>query len=183
MSVASTYAEALYGAAAEARAVREVAEGLQAFAAAVEEVPDLRGALHDPELGGPQKKALVASLLEGAHRVLLNFVQVLVDRRRIDELPEMAEAFADLVARAEGRVEVEAVTAVPLSDELRSRLVERIQSETGREVSLAERVDPEIVGGLVLMFGGVMVDGSVRFQLADLRRQLTSAPVETAAPS
>jgi F-type H+-transporting ATPase subunit delta len=181
MSVASTYAEALYEAAAEARAVREVAEGLQAFAAAVEEVPDLRHALHDPELAGPQKKALVASLGEGAHRVLLNFLQLLIDKRRIEELPQIAEAFADLVSRAEGRVEVEAVTAVPLSDELRSQLVERIQSATGREVVLEERVDPEIVGGVVLMVGGVMVDGSVRFQLADLRRQLTSGPVETAA--
>jgi F-type H+-transporting ATPase subunit delta len=183
LSVASTYAEALYEAAAETRAVREVAEGLAAFVAAVAEVPELRHALHDPELGGPEKKALVVSLAEGGHRVLVNFLQVLIDRRRIDELAEIAEAFADLVAKAEGRVEVEAVTAVPLSDELRTQLVDRIQSQTGREVSLTERVDPEIVGGLMLVVGGLLIDGSVRYLLSDLRRELTSAPVETALSS
>ncbi|MDX6644563.1 MAG: F-type H+-transporting ATPase subunit delta, partial [Miltoncostaeaceae bacterium] len=110
-------------------------------------------------------------------------LQVLIDRRRIDELAEIAEAFADLVAKAEGRVEVEAVTAVPLSDELRTQLVDRIQSQTGREVSLTERVDPEIVGGLMLVVGGLLIDGSVRYLLSDLRRELTSAPVETALSS
>src|SRR5438067_6990325 len=132
MSVASTYAEALYEAAAEARAVREVADGLKGFLAAMDEVPELRQALHDPEIGSREKKAVIAGLTEGAHRVLVNFLQLLIDRRRIEELPPIGGAFDDLVARAEGRVEVEAVTAVPLSEALRAQLVERIQSQTGR---------------------------------------------------
>jgi len=180
MSVASTYAEALYEAAAGARAVKEVARDLAAVQAALAEVPELRQVMDDPEIGGREKKAVLASLTEGGHRILVNFLQVLIDRRRFDELPQIAEAFLDLVARAEGRVEVEAVTAVPLTDELRSQLVERVQSATGREVTLSERVDPEIVGGLKRVVGGVLVDGSVRFLLSDLRRELTSAPVETA---
>jgi F-type H+-transporting ATPase subunit delta len=183
MSVAGTYAEALYEAAAEARAVKEVAEDLAAFQAGLAEVAELRQVMHDPEISGREKKAILASLTEGGHRLLVNFLQVLIDRRRMDELPEIAEAFFELVAKAEGRVEVEAVTAVPLTEELRSQLVDRIQSVTGREVSLSERVDPEIVGGLKLVVGGVLVDGSVRFLLSDLRRELRSAPVEAAAAS
>jgi len=180
VSVATTYAEALYEAAAEARAVREVSEGLQAFRGALDGVPELRQVLHDPEVGSREKKALLASLGEGAHRVLVNFLQLLVDRRRFEELPAIADAFDDLAAKAEGRVEVEAVTAVPLDEELRTALVERIQSQTGREVTLTERVDPEIVGGIMLLVGNVLVDGSVRYQLAGLRRELTSAPVDPA---
>jgi F-type H+-transporting ATPase subunit delta len=183
MSVASTYAEALYEAAADARAVREVSDGLREFLAAMDGVADLRQALHDPEVGGREKKAVIAGLTEGAHRVLVNFLQVLVDRRRVDDLADIAEAFEDLVARAEGRVDVEAVTAVPLTDELRATLIERIESQTGREVSLSERVDPDIVGGIMLLVGNVLVDGSVRYRLADLRRELTTAPVDAALAS
>jgi F-type H+-transporting ATPase subunit delta len=183
VSVAGTYAEALYEAAAEARAVTAVADDLRAFQAALAETPELLHVMHDPEIGGREKKAILASLTEGGHRVLVNFLQVLIDRRRFEELPQIAEAFFELVSKAEGRVEVEAITAVPLSDELRAQLVDHIQSQTGREVSLSERVDPEIVGGLKLVVGGVLVDGSVRFLLSDLRRQLRSAPVEAAAAS
>ena len=101
-------------------------------------------------------------------------------RAPIAAFGEKAKYYLD---QAEGRVDVEAVTAVPLSEELRSQLVERIQSQTGREVSLSERVDSEIVGGLMLQVGGVQVDGSVRYRLADLRRELTAAPVDRALAS
>src|SRR5205085_1518352 len=82
VSVAGTYAEALYEAAAEARAVKDVSGDLTAFQTALAEVPELLHVMHDPEIGGREKKAILASLTEGGHRILVNFLQVLIDRRR-----------------------------------------------------------------------------------------------------
>lgn len=111
------------------------------------------------------------------------FLQMLVERGRVGEVAEIAAAFAARVARAEGRIEVEAVTAVPLTDDLRQAIVAKVQTDTGRNVTLQERVDPDLVGGLVLRAGGIAVDGSVRSRIDKLRRTLTAAPVEAAVSS
>ena len=111
---------------------------------------------------------------------MANFLQVLLDRGRITEFPEVARAFQERVARAEDRIEVEAVTAVPLPDDLRARIVKRIEEKTGSAVSLTESVDPEIVGGLVLRVAGVVVDGSVRHGIDELREAMQGASVGAA---
>ena len=180
MSVATTYAEALYEAAADGDAVPQVAEDVDAFAAAVGESAELRTALENPEIDSGAKSTIIETVAADAHPLVRNFLQVLVDRGRIAAFLEIAEAFRERVARAEARVEVEAVTAVPLPDDLRERIVESIHSKTNATVELTESVDPDVVGGLVLHVGEVVVDGSVRHRLDELRRELTAAPVDAA---
>jgi F-type H+-transporting ATPase subunit delta len=122
----------------------------------------------------------VAALMGESSPLVASFLQVLLDRGRIVELRAVAAAFAERVAEAERRVAVEAVTAIPLSPELRERIARRVADETGREVDLTETLDPDIVGGLMLRAGGVVVDGSVRQRLAGLRQALAAAPVDAA---
>jgi F-type H+-transporting ATPase subunit delta len=180
VSVASTYAEALYEAAVDGDAVPQVASDVDAFAAAVQESAELGMALEDPEIDSRSKATVIDALAADAHPLVRNFLHVLVDRGRIAEFLEIAEAFRERVARAEDRIEVEAVTAVPLPDDLRERVVESIRSKTNATVELTESVDPDVVGGLVLHVGEVVVDGSVRHRLEELRRELTDAPVDAA---
>ena len=180
MSVAATYAEALFEAATDAGAVGAVAGEIAGFATAVEESPELRQFLDNPEVEARVKKEAVKELGSSANPITANFLQVLIDRGRITEFPEIARAFADRVAAEEGRLEVEAVTAVPLPEDLRNRIVEEISRKTGRSVDLTEAVDPEIVGGLVLRIGGAVVDGSVRHRIEELRAALSAAPVDAA---
>ena len=181
MSVASTYAEALYEAAAEGDVVPAVAQDLDDFLSAMEVSPELHDALVNPEIDTPRKRAVVNALGAEAQPLVRNFLLVLIDRGRMSELPEITRAFAARVAQAEDILAVEAITAVPLPDDLRERIVERIQEQSGRRVWLEERLDPEVVGGLVLNFGDVVVDASVRNRLDGLRRALTQARVETTA--
>lgn len=180
MSVAATYAEALYEAALEADAVTQVAADVEAFAEAVQGSPELRMVLANPEIDSGAKKAAVAAIAADAQPLLGNFLQVLVERGRIAELLEIAEAFRERVARAQARLEVEAVTAIPLPDDLRARIVESLQAKTNATVELTESVDPDVVGGLVLNVGEVVVDGSVRHRIEGLRRELAAAPVDSA---
>ncbi|HMM48164.1 MAG TPA: ATP synthase F1 subunit delta [Miltoncostaeaceae bacterium] len=180
MSVATTYAEALHEAADAADALEPVAAGIAEFAAAFAESAELRAVLADPQLDTPQKSRVVGALAEGAHPQVVNFLRLLVDRGRILELPQIADAFEELVARAEGRLNVEAITAVALPADLREQLSQRIASQTGRSITLSESVDPEILGGLVLKVGQALIDGSVRSRLDQLRQSLTAVSVDAA---
>lgn len=181
MSVATTYAEALYEASAEADALEAVAAGVGEFARAYRDSHELREVLVNPEIEPPRKRAVIDSLAQDAHPLVGNALKVLIDRGRIAELPEVAAAFGERVARAEKRLEVEAVTAIPLPDDLRERIIEQVSQKTGRSVTLSTSVDPDIVGGLVLRVGESVVDGSLRTRLHDLHRQLTTVSVDAAA--
>jgi len=180
LSVAATYAEALYESAVSEGAVDAVASDLKEFLSAVETSAELREALENPEVDRRAKRAILDAITQGAHPLLANFLKVLVDRGRLSELKEIGEAFADRVDRAEARLEVEAITAIPLPADLRERLVEEIQRRTGQSVVLSETVDPEIVGGLVLRVGEFVVDGSVRHNLDRLAELLHAVPVDAA---
>lgn len=180
MSVAATYAEALYESAVSEGGVDAVASDLKEFTAAVAGSAELRDALENPEIDRRAKRGIIGEITEGAHPLLANFLKVLVDRGRLTELKEISEAFADRVDTAEARLEVEAITAVPLPADLRERLVEDIQEKTGQSVVLSETVDPEIVGGLVLKVGEFVVDGSVRHNLDRLAERLHAVSVDAA---
>ena len=75
---------------------------------------------------------------------------------------------------------MEAVTAIPLPDDLKARIVESLEEKTGTTVELTESVNPDVVGGLVLRVGEVVVNGSVRHRIEELRRELTGASVNGA---
>ena len=178
MSVAATYAEALYEAAEAQSAVDQVRSELTELAGAMADGTELREAMLNPELPDAAKRAALLEIMEGAHPVTTGFAQVLVERGRIAEIGDMAIAYGQRVDTAEGRVVVTAVTAVPLTPELRESIRAKVQAQTGRDAELEERVDPSIIGGLVLRVGDVVVDASLRTRLEEMRRSLESAPVD-----
>jgi F-type H+-transporting ATPase subunit delta len=180
VSVASTYAEALYESAVSGGVVEDVRRDLAAFTEAIDGDTELGRVLTNPEIETRAKKAAVATLSEGAAPLVRNFLQLLLDRGRVHAVGDIRAAFEEHVAAAAGRIDVCAVTAVPLDDALRARMVERITQQTGLTVDLSEEVDPAILGGLVLRVGGVVLDASVRQRLAELRRRLAGTSVDGA---
>jgi F-type H+-transporting ATPase subunit delta len=174
LSVASTYAEALYQAAADSGAVDRVAADLTALDAVLGSDSDVARVLANPQVETRVKKAAVAGLADAASPLTVNLLQVLIDRGRLEELGEIAAAFDERVAAAEGRIAVEVTTAVPLPDDLREQVVTRIREQTGKTPEITERVDPEIIGGLVLRVGGVVTDASVRGRIDGLRRSISA---------
>ena len=89
----------------------------------------------------------------------------------------LQRAFAALAVVEEGVVEVEVVSAVGLTPEAEEKMVARLREATGRRVDLAHRVDPSILGGLVIRIGDKIVDGSVKARISQLRRRLATAEV------
>lgn len=102
-----------------------------------------------------------------------NFVRLLVDYRRLSLLPEIRELYETMRAEAEGRLEVDVRTAFPLDARQREMLVAALKRRFGREVNLAETVDPDLIGGVEIRAGDLVIDGSVRGRLAALAAQLT----------
>ena len=159
------YARAIFEAAKEHGRVGAVQQELEDFRASVAEVPELRGLLENPLLDPAAKRAALADLLAEADELVRNFLLLLAEKGRAGELDEIATELDDLVAREQGRLTVELTTAYELSDEEAGSILRRIEQASGRTVEATRRVDPDLVGGLVLQAGPFRVDASVRGRL------------------
>jgi F-type H+-transporting ATPase subunit delta len=166
------YARALFEAAQDQGKLADVGEQVSDFVDAVREVPELRALLVNPELDTRLKADALGDLLGGADELVRNFLLLLAEKGRIGQLEEIGREFDALVAAEEGRLDVELTTAVELSDEDADRLVGQIEQASGRTVVATRRVDPNLIGGLILQAGSQRVDASVRGRLDRLRHQL-----------
>jgi F-type H+-transporting ATPase subunit delta len=166
------YARALFEAAQDQGKLADVGEQVSDFVEAVREVPELRALLVNPELDTRLKADALGDLLGGADELVRNFLLLLAEKGRIGQLEEIGREFDALVAAEEGRLDVELTTAVELSDEEADRLVRQIEQASGRTVVATRKVDPSLIGGLILQAGTLRVDASVRGRLDRLRHQL-----------
>jgi F-type H+-transporting ATPase subunit delta len=168
------YARALLEAAKEQDRLAQVREQLADFVANVREVPELRELLRNPQVDPRAKVAILEEVLGDADELVRNFLLLLAQRGRAAEVEEVEREFERLVAREEGRIEVELTTAVELSDEEAREIVTQIEQVAGRQVDARRKVDPSLIGGIVLQAGTLLVDASVRGRLNRLRRELVT---------
>jgi F-type H+-transporting ATPase subunit delta len=166
------YANALFEAAQEQGRLERVRDDLHAFAEAVAEVPELRAVLQDPEIDSHVKRDALASVLAEADELVRNFILLLVEKRRTEELDEIVREFDALVAVEEGILDVELTTAVELSDDEATKILGQIEQVSGRRLRASRRVEPALIGGFVLQAGSYRADASVRGRLERLRREL-----------
>ena len=173
--VARTYARALFEAAKDAGRIDEVRDQLTTFVEAVDEVPELRSLIRNPELDPLTKAAALDAVLEDADELIRNFVRVVTRKGRAAQLDEIAREYEVLVAAEEQILSVELTTAYELSDDEAAAIVKQIEEASGQRVEAARTVDPDLIGGLVLKAGSLEVDSSVRGRLDRLRRDLAHA--------
>ncbi len=169
------YASALFDAAQERGALSEVRGELGDFVASLEEVPELGAVLRNPQLDPRAKVAVLQDLLGSAHELVRNFLLLVVEKGRADEIEPIAREFEDLCRREEGVLNVELTTAFELSDEERGSILGQIERASGRRIEASSHVDPALIGGLVLQAGSMRLDASVRGRLDRLRRELATA--------
>ena len=169
------YANALFEAAKERGRLESVRDELHMFVEAVRTVPELRALLESPQLDPPVKTAAIADVLSDADELVRNFVLLVVEKGRSDELDEMVEEFDALVAAEEGILDVELTTAVELSDDEATKILGQIEQVSGRRLRASRKVEPALIGGFVLQAGSYRADASVRGRLDRLRRELKGA--------
>jgi F-type H+-transporting ATPase subunit delta len=169
------YANALFEAAQEQSKLDAVREQLREVVDAEAQVPELRALLRNPQLDPRARAAAIEDILAGAEDLLRNFLLLLADKGRTGQLEEIAREFERLVAEHEGVIHAELTTAVELSDQEATKLLGQIEQASGRKVDATRRVDPDLIGGIVLQVGSHRLDASVRGRLERLRRQLATA--------
>jgi F-type H+-transporting ATPase subunit delta len=168
------YARALFQAAQEAGRVDGVAGDLAALATAMDEVPELRAFLRNPQIEPTGKAAVLDQLAADADELARNFVRLAAEKGRAGEIPEISAELEALVARAQNRLAVELTTAHELSDDEATSIVQAIEKASGRTVEATRTVDPKLIGGIVLQVGSHRADGSVRGRLERLRQELAT---------
>lgn len=173
-SVAGRYASALFELATEEGKAAEIESDLGKFQELCDESPDLVRMLRSPVINAEdQEKALAAVLTKaGLSGTTVNFFKLLAKNRRLFVATDVARDFKVLAARARGEVMAEVTAASPLSeaqvDELRSTL----KSSVGKDVTLVQKIDPSILGGLVVKLGSRMIDSSLRTKLETMKLAL-----------
>jgi F-type H+-transporting ATPase subunit delta len=152
-----------------------VRDDLSDLAAAVESVDELRALLENPEVDSRVKGDVLQQVAQGADELVVNFFRLLAEKGRAAEIAEVAQEFETLAAAEEQVLDVELTTAEQLSDEEFGRLIGRIETAAGRKVRAARKVDPDLIGGIVLQAGSMRLDASVRGRLERLRTDLATA--------
>jgi F-type H+-transporting ATPase subunit delta len=151
-----------------------VREELGDFVAAVEEVPELRELMRNPQVDPRARAAALDDLLGDADELVRNFLRLLAEKGRTGQVEEVYRELERLAAAEERRLEVELTTAVDLPPEEERRILEQIERASGRKVEATRKVDPSLIGGVVLQAGSLRVDASVRGRLERLRQDLVT---------
>ena len=173
--VAAVYARALLDAAADSGVVEPVRRALGDFVSAYLASASLRDVLADPQVNTAAKRRILAEITRDGQPLVANALQLLLERGRFAIVADVRQAYDALAAVGADQIEVEVTSAMKLSPETRKKIIARVAETTGRKVELAERVDPGILGGLVLRVGDVIVDTSVQARIRQLRRRLATA--------
>ena len=135
-------------------------------------MPELRTVLRNPQLDPRAKADVLEDIAGDADELLRNFLRLTAEKGRIGEIEEIAREFERLMAAEERRLTVELTTAFELSDKEARDIVKQIEKSTGRAVEATRRVDPNLIGGLVLQADSLRVDASVRGRIERLRHEL-----------
>lgn len=169
-SLAARYATALFELAEEEGALDRVARDLAAAREAWDAAPELQRIARNPLVERDQLETLAGELAErlGAERTVANFLRFLGRGRRLWLLPYVVERFEAMLAERRGEARAEAVSALPLTEEQVERLKRALEAGIGRRIRLETRVDPSLLGGLVVQIGSRMIDASLRTRLQQL---------------
>lgn len=135
---------------------------------------DLQHVLLNPVFEADARKQIVRELAVrlSVGPLVTNFLCLLLDKRKLAQLPAIARIYRELVDRAAGRIEAQLVAAAALDGDLPARIAEELSKWTGKQVRLKTKVDPELIGGVVARVNGLVLDGSIRTQLDELRERL-----------
>jgi len=175
--VSGRYATALFELARDEKSVDAVKADLDKFAALLNESADLARLVRSPVFtADDQRKALSAVLAKaGISGVTANFLNVLTANRRLFAVSDVIRAFNALVAKFKGEATADVTVAEPLSDKNLDALKAALKSVTGKDVALNVKVDPSIIGGLVVKLGSRMVDSSLRTKLNSIKHAMKEA--------
>ena len=174
---AVSYGKALYELAEESGRGEILRKQLAVICEAVGEEPSYINLMDTPAVGSGEKCALIREAFSGAEELLQNFLCILCEKRAFYTLPACRKAFDDAYDEAHAIVRATALTAVPLKVRQKKALIEKLSAMTGKHVELDNRIDPNLIAGIRLRYGGVQLDDTIQARLETLRKSFAEAIV------
>ena len=174
-AIAQVWARALFEVAKEHDLLDKVREQLGAFTAALNENRELMVFFFSPYFSTQEKKDGLERAVTGAEPAFMNFLEALIERHRMPAIFRINARYEILWEDERDLLPVEVTSAVELDKATVSTIGERIGEQTKRTVELSSKVDPDILGGIVLRVGNVILDASIRNRLEQLRKQVARA--------
>jgi len=176
-SAAGRYASALFELASDANVIDAVKADLERFDALVAGSPDLLRLVRSPVFSTDEQLQALSVVLEraGIGGLAAKFLKLVTANRRLFSVRDMVKAFRALVANHKGEATAEVTVAEPLKDDHTAALRSALKAVSGKDVDLAVKVDPTILGGLVVKLGSRMVDTSLRSKLNAIRHAMKEA--------
>lgn len=172
--IAGRYAQAVFDLAREESALPAVEADIGTLERALSESGDLRRLIGSPIYSREEQGSAIAALAQamGLSPVMRNVLGLMAQKRRLFVLPQLLEVLRQRLSEARGEVAAEVVSAQPLSPEQQQRLAQTLSASAGKAVRLQTRVDPSLVGGLVVRLGSRMIDTSIRAKLGQLQNMM-----------
>ena len=172
MAVKNEYANALFMLACEESAVEAVKEDVDSANLAFKENPDYIKLLDTPALTKAEKLTLIDDAFSSLHYSVKNLIKILCEKHLVHSFKDLASAYSLLYDEYSGIERAEAVTAVPLTDAQKNAISQKLAEMTGKKIILKNTVNPEILGGVMLRYSGVQLDGSVKSRLESFSQSL-----------
>jgi F-type H+-transporting ATPase subunit delta len=172
---ARVYAEALFAAGEDKGKLNELQQQLGEFADTVDRDRELQVFLFSPYLSSNDKKDGLRRAVTGAEPEFANFLELLVEKGRMPDVFRIRKEFDELWKKANRRLDVTVTSAVQLDPSVVGQIGEAVERQTGEKVDLSSEVDDEILGGIVLRVGNMVLDASIRTRLEKLRKSVASA--------
>lgn len=171
------YATALFELARDEKSVDAVMADLAKFEAMLAGSPDLTRLVRSPIFGADVQGKAIAAVLDDAKitGISAKFLKLLTANRRLFAVSDVIRAFRALVAKFKGEATADVTVAEPLSDKNLDALKTALKSVTGKDVALNVKIDPAIIGGLVVKLGSRMVDSSLRTKLNSIKHAMKEA--------
>ena len=173
--IAEVYARSLFEVAREHDVLDRVHDELGQFADALAENRTLQVFLFSPYFSSEEKRQGVRKIVSDADERFANFLELLAERHRMPALFRIKREFDALWAEEHKLLPVTVTSAVELDEGLAEEIAKRIQEQTGRTVELSSNVDPDVLGGLMVRVGNMVLDDTVRNKLERLRKQVAKA--------
>ena len=173
--IATVYARSLFEVAQEHKKLDTVRDQLGEFVDALNETRELQVFFFSPYFSTPEKKDGLMKAVSGTEPILTNFLELLIEKHRMPVIFRARAEYDRLWEEENKLLPVEITSAVELDESIATQLGDRIEEQTGRKVELSSRVEPDILGGIVVQVGNSVLDASVRNRLDQLRKQVVKA--------
>lgn len=167
------YAKAVLSLASDQNSADAVNNEMKLISSTIAESKDLSDMLQSPVVKSSVKKTILLEVFKNAHKITVNLIDTLITNKRLDLISDVALSYSRLFDELKGTQVATVTTAVPLTDDLKVKVLAKVKELTGKEVEVKSIIDESIIGGFILRVGDIQYNASIANKLNKLKREFT----------